>query len=161
MKNGSTIFLRLALIAMGLLAVILGAVLVLQVDQNWAEEFPSIAYAEYPIIVGLITSVIVFWAALHQAFRLLDLIDHNKSFSKLSVKTLQSIKYCAFVIAGVFTLGMPVVFHIAQKEDAPGLILIIGAIFVGAPILVAVFAGVCQRLFQNAIDIKSENDLTV
>lgn len=161
MKNGSTIFLRLALIAMGLLAVVLGAVLVPQVHHHWAEEFPAMAYATYPIIAGLITAVIVFWAALYNAFKLLDLIDRNKSFTKLSVKTLQNIKYCALAIAGVFTAGMPAVFHIAEKEDAPGLVLIIGAIFIGVPVLVAVFAGVCQRLFQNAIDIKSENDLTV
>lgn len=159
--NGSTILLRLALIAMGLIVSILGAGMSVAAYNNWAKEFPDIAYAKYPVIFGLLTIVIVFWAALYNAFKLLDLIDRNKSFSKLSVKALQNIKYCAIVIAGVFTAGMPVVFHMAEKDDAPGLILIVGVIFIGVPIIVSVFAGVCQRLFQNAIDIKSENDLTV
>jgi hypothetical protein len=161
MKNRSIMFLRLALIAMGLLTVVLGTVLVQQVYQYWAAEYPDLAYAKYPIIVGLVTVVVVFWAALHQAFRLLDLIDRNKSFSKLSVHTLQNIKYCAFVVAALFTVGMPAIVHIAKKAEAPGVVLIFGAIFIGIPVLVAVFAGVCQQLFQNAIDIKKENDLTV
>lgn len=161
MKNGSTLFLRLALTGMGLLAVVLYAALLPQIYKHWATEYPDIAYAKYPIIAGLVLAVITFWTAVYQAFKLLDLIDKDKSFSKLSVQALEKMKYCAVLIAGVFTTGLPVVFHIAQKEDAPGLILFFGAIFIGIPVLVAVFAGVCQRLFQNAIDIKKENDLTV
>jgi hypothetical protein len=161
MKNASTLLLRLALIALGLVVSIVGVMLSLVAYKNWGREFPDLAYAKYPVMIGLYTIVATFWAALYQAFRLLDLIDRNKSFSKLSVMTLQKIKYCILAIAGVFLLGMPVIFHIAQKDDAPGLILIFGSIFIGVPVVVAVFAGVCQSLFQNAIDIKSENDLTV
>ena len=161
MKNGSTTLLRLALIATGLFATVLGAVLIPQIYLGWPELFPWLADAKYLAIVGLLIAVIVFWIALYNAFALLDLIDQNASFSIVSVRVLQRIKYCAFVFAGIFTVGMPAVFHIAQEADGPGLVLIVGAIFIGAPVLVAVFAGVCQRLFQNAIDIKSENDLTV
>ena len=52
-------------------------------------------------------------------------------------------------------------FYIAAKsEDAPG-IMVIGLVMVFAPMVIAVFAAVLQRLLQNAIVIKSENELTV
>ncbi|MGV2643750.1 DUF2975 domain-containing protein, partial [Clostridium perfringens] len=47
-----------------------------------------------------------------------------------------------------------------EKDDAPGIILI-GMALIFASIVIAVFAAVLQKLLQEAIDIKSENDLTV
>ena len=57
-------------------------------------------------------------------------------------------------------LAMPVVFLIADKADAPGMILF-GAAFVGAALTVAVFAALLQQLLGDALAMKSENDLTV
>lgn len=55
---------------------------------------------------------------------------------------------------------LPFVFLVAQLDDAPGLV-IVGMVPVFASMVVAVFAAVLQKLLKNAIDIKSENDLTV
>lgn len=161
MKRGSTLVLRAVLIGIGIVAVLLGSLLSRAIYREWPGEFPAVSYMRFPIVIGLISALVFFVAALFYAFKLLQLIDKNKSFTKHSVVTLQKIKYCAFAIAGIFTLGMPAVFQVADKEDAPGLLLYTAALFIGVPVTVAVFAGVCQRLFQNAIDLKSENDLTV
>ncbi|WP_423784009.1 DUF2975 domain-containing protein [Francisella tularensis] len=37
----------------------------------------------------------------------------------------------------------------------------LGLVFIFATLIVGVFAAVLQKLLQNAIDIKNENDLTV
>ncbi|HDR6753118.1 TPA: DUF2975 domain-containing protein, partial [Bacillus thuringiensis] len=51
-------------------------------------------------------------------------------------------------------------FHfIAKKMDPP--IGLVGLIIVFASLVIAVFAAILQRLLQEAINIKSENDLTV
>ena len=55
---------------------------------------------------------------------------------------------------------VPFLIPIAEADDAPGLVLI-GAVLACSPLVIAVFAAVLERLLQNAIDIKSENDLTV
>ena len=55
---------------------------------------------------------------------------------------------------------MPFVIYVADKDDAPGAVGI-GLVIIFASLIIAVFAAVLQRLLQNAIDIKSENDLTV
>lgn len=48
----------------------------------------------------------------------------------------------------------------SQSALHPG-IAIIGFIIIFASVVIAVFAGVLQKLLRNALDIKSENDLTV
>jgi len=55
---------------------------------------------------------------------------------------------------------MPLFYLMAEKDDAPGIILI-GMVMIFASMVIAVFAAVLQRLLKEAIDIKSENDLTV
>ncbi|MGO4375941.1 DUF2975 domain-containing protein, partial [Paenibacillus sp. MCAF20] len=45
-------------------------------------------------------------------------------------------------------------------DDAPGIILV-GMVLIFASLVIAVFAAVLQKLLKEAIDIKSENDLTV
>lgn len=49
---------------------------------------------------------------------------------------------------------------VAKWDDAPGLILIT-MVLIGASFAVAVFSSVLQRLLQQAIEIKEENELTV
>ena len=57
-------------------------------------------------------------------------------------------------------LVLPLFYLFAEIDDAPGVIFI-GLVVPFASMVIAVFAAVLQRLLQEAIDIKSENDLTV
>jgi hypothetical protein len=160
MNRVSTIFLRVALLGMGLIALGLCALVLPAIYQDWGRAFPDVAYMKYPFLIGLSAAVIPFFIALYQAMRLLHYIDRNKAFSNLATTALRNIKYCAFAFSGLYATCLPAIYHVADKEDAPGL-LVIGLIFVGVPLVLGVFAAVIQGLLQNAIDIKSENDLTV
>jgi hypothetical protein len=73
---------------------------------------------------------------------------------------LRYIKNCAVMISVMFAAGMPYIFMVADQDDAPGVVLI-GLVIVFASFVIATFATLLQKLFRNAIDIKSENDLTV
>jgi len=121
---------------------------------------PDYAHILYPALIGMYVSAIPFFIALYQAFKLLSYIDKNQSFSELSVTSLKNIKFCAITISGLYVVMMPFVFLVAELDDAPGLI-IFGMVPVFASMVIAVFAAVLQRLLQEAIHIKSENDLTV
>lgn len=158
MKRGSTLFLKLAVFLIGtpvLALCIFGLPWLANNPVN-----PDYAHILYPILIGMYVSAIPFYIALYKAFRLLSYIDKNKAFSRISVKALQNIKYCAITISTLYVVMIPLVFLVAEKDDAPGLI-IIGMVPIFASMLIAVFAAVLQRLLQEAIDIKSENDLTV
>ena len=160
MIKGSTIFLRLALIGLGaLVSIIVGAVL-WTIYSNWNPELSGIDYVRWPTMLALTIAATAFYVACVQAWRLLGYADKNKPFSKDSVKALKRIQYAAFVVGGMLLVLMPWVYWAAQQDDAPGLV-IIGTAFAMTPIVVGVFAGVLRRLIQNALDLKSENDLTV
>lgn len=158
MKRGSTIFLKIAVFLMGIpvLALCIFGV-------TWLTKNPvniDYAYILYPIIIGMYVSVIPFIIALYQAFKLLSYIDKSKAFSELSVKSLKNIKLSALIISGLYVVIIPFVYIVAELDDAPGLI-IVGMVPIFASMVIAVFAAVLQRLLQEAIDIKSENDLIV
>lgn len=153
MKHGSTIFLKgvIFLIGVGVLALCL-FVLPIGIRTD------VVGYRQ--ILLGLYVPAIPFFIALYQALKLLGYIDKNTAFSDLSVQALKNIKYCAVIISGLFVVGMPYIFQVADKDDAPGIVLI-GCTIIAASIVIAVFAAVLQKLLQSGIDIKSENDLTV
>lgn len=160
MKRGSTLFLRAAVIGMGCIVLLLGALLGQAIYDEWPQQFPDIVTLRYLAIAVIAVVIGSFWVALYQAMKLLGYIDKNTVFSKLSVIALRNVKYTALVMAGALAAGMPIIYLVAEKDDAPGLILI-GMVFTGALVVVAVAAAVGQRLLQNVITIKSENDLTV
>ncbi|KNY26400.1 DUF2975 domain-containing protein [Pseudobacteroides cellulosolvens] len=150
MKHGTTLFLKLAVILIGM--PVLGLCIF------W---LPSGAdYLHYPILTGVYASAITFFFALYQAFKLLGYIDKSKAFSELSVNALKNIKYCAIIISILYSVIAPLVFPIADADDAPGLVAI-PLLIIFASSVIAVFAAVLQKLLKEAIDIKSENDLTI
>lgn len=153
-----TLFLKIAvvLIAIPILALCIMGIYRLANDAVNPEYAPML----YPILIGMYLSSIPFFSALFQTLKLLSFIDKNKAFSELSVKALKSIKYCATIITILYVVELPFLYFLAEKDDAPG-IIVIGMVFVFVSFLVAVFAAVLQKLLQNAIDIKTENDLTV
>lgn len=153
MERGSTTILRLAVLAIGLVVLTLCVGLVLLAtdgEQNYRN----------PVWIGLLVAAVPFYVALFQTLKLLNYIDKNKAFSGLSVRALKKIKHCGLIISGLFAAGSPYIMYVAQKDDAPGLFAI-ALVIIGASFSVAVFAAVLQRLLQNAIAIKKENDLTV
>jgi len=154
MKQGSTILLRGVVFLIGLFVLFL-------CFYGLPRTIGSINMGGYdPILLGLYVPAIPFFFSLYQALKLLSYIDENKAFSDLSVTSLKHIKNCAIIISALFAAGMPYVFYVADKDDAPGVVLI-GLVIISASAVIAIFAAVLQKLLRNAIDIKSENDLTV
>ncbi|GED00905.1 DUF2975 domain-containing protein [Bacillus atrophaeus] len=160
MKRGTTLFLKIAVFLIGIPVLALCIFLVPEIANFAAEFYPDIVYIKYLVLINLYASAIPFYFALYKAFKLLSYIDKNKAFSELSVRALKNIKYCAITISILFVMGMPLFYLMAEKDDAPGIILI-GLVVIFASMVIAVFAAVLQKLLKEAIDIKSENDLTV
>jgi hypothetical protein len=152
--RGPTILLKAVIVLIGIAVLALCAILL-----PWG--IVSTKVGNYrPILFGMYVPAIPFYIGLYQALKLLDYIDRNKAFSILSVKALGTIKYCAYIISALYAAGMPYIYYVADQDDAPGVVAI-GLVIVGASFVVATAAAVFQRLLQNAVDIKSENDLTV
>ncbi|HEX7724883.1 MAG TPA: DUF2975 domain-containing protein [Candidatus Paceibacterota bacterium] len=152
MNKTSTLFLRCVVYVLGLAAL---AFCVFAIPSVWAEAGPY-----KPILIGMCVSIIPFFYALYQTLKLLGVIDANTAFSDVSVKGLKHIRYSAIVISLMYVLGMPYIYHAADLDDAPG-VIVIGLVIILASIVIAVFAVVLQKLLSQALDIKQENDLMV
>lgn len=158
MKLDSTTLLKLILVGAGAGAFLFYGIAI-----------PSIAYEArngeylyilYPILVGFFLTSIPYYLGLYQIYKILTYIDSNNAFSDVTVKTLRNIRNCGLAGSVIFLLTLPFIYFAAELDDAPGLILI-GMVFVTAPFAIAVVASVIQKVLQSAIEIKSENELTV
>jgi hypothetical protein len=153
MKRGSTLFLKTVVVLFGLAVF---ALCIFLISELITEDLGGYR----PIIIGMLIAAVPFFIGVYQTLKLLGSIDKNKAFSKTSTNALNKIKYCAIMISVLYGVGMPYIFIVAERDDAPGVVLL-GLIFTFAPMAVAVFSAILQQLLQNAINLKSENELTV
>lgn len=160
MKKSSIILLQgvIVLIGVGALALLLWEPHIEGRNVN-ATTFEI--YFKDPFLAYAYTASIAFFIALHQAFKLLGFIGRNEVFSQHSVNALRKIRYAAITIVAFVVGGEAYLFLFQRgKED------IAGGVFIGL-LMIALFgtlsiaAGVFERLLKKAVDMKSENDLTV
>ena len=160
MKRSSTIFLQIVivLIGIGALALMLWEP---HLEGRNANATPFEIYFKDPFLAYAYTASIAFFIALYQAFKLLGYIGANDVFSLRAVKALRTIKYCALTLVA-FIVGAEAYIFIFQrgKEDIAGGVMI-GLVMMFVSIVVATAAAVFESLLQSAVEIKSENDLTV
>lgn len=161
MKKGSTLFLQVVIVLIGL------AVLVFMlwephlegrnVNATWFEIYFKDAFLAY-----VYAASIAFFTALYQGIKLLGYIGKDAVFSLSSVKTLRIIKYCALCLVA-FILGAEGYLVLVQRQredDITGGVML-GLLMMFASITVASVAATFERVLQTAVDLKSENDLTV
>ncbi|GAA0305717.1 hypothetical protein GGQ92_003292 [Gracilibacillus halotolerans] len=163
MKQVSTLFLKIIVIIMGipvLALCILALPRIVGEAIEHAVNGDTLGYIVLSILLIMYISAIPFYLGLYQTLKLLSYIEKDQAFSSISVIALKKIKNSAKLISVLYGVALPLVYVIAEWDDAPGLILI-GVIIIGASLAVAVFSSVLQRLLQKAIEIKAENDLTV
>ena len=158
MKKGSTLFLKfvLCLIAIGALA---GMLWFPQTEGRAANLDLISIYADPFIIYAYIAST-PFFIGLYQAFKLLNFIDANKAFSQGAVNTLKNMKFASLSLIGFIALAEFYIRFFAHGDDPAGPTAL-GILASFALAVIATAAAVFQKLLQNAVDIKSENDLTV
>ena len=160
MKQGTTLFLKIVvcLMAIGALTAMLWLP---QIEGRNANSDWLSLYFNDPFLVYVYLGTVPFFIALYQAFMLLTYIEKNRTFTQDSVNVLRNIKYCAITII-LFLVGALILIRIfAGEQDDPAGPTAIGLVVIFATVVIGTFAAVLQKLFQNALDIKSENELTV
>ena len=159
MKRGSTIFLQTVIVALGIGAL----ALLLWEPHIEGRNVHSTLFQIYfndPFLVLVYAGSIPFFVALYQAFKVLKYAGQNKVFSLETVKALRTIKYCALAIIGFVVVEEIFIMLNHGSDDAAGGVAI-GVLISFISIVVATVAAVFERTLQKAVDIKSENDLTV
>jgi hypothetical protein len=77
MRRGTTLFLKGAVILIGMPVLAMCLFLVPEIANYAAELYPNIAMMKYLVFILLYATAIPFYVALYQAFKLLSYIDQN------------------------------------------------------------------------------------
>jgi hypothetical protein len=160
MKRTSTIFLQVVVVLMGIVALTL-MLWEPHLEGRNAHATTFQIYFNDPFLAYAYTASIFFFVALYQAFKLLGFIGRNEVFSPAAVKALRTTKYCAMTLVA-FIIGAEAYFFIGVRgtDDIAGGVAM-GLLMIFVSMVVATASAVFERLLQSAVDMKSENDLTV
>jgi len=157
-NRGARLFLRAVVVLIGI-----GAVALLlwepHIEGRNAHATLFEIYFKDPFLAYAYIGSIPFFIGLYQAFKLLGYAGPHKEFSPSAVRSLRTIKYCAIAVVGFVAIGE--VFIVSGKSDDHAGGVFIGALITFAAIVVATAMAVLERAAQNALDMKTENDLTV
>jgi len=158
MKRSSTLFLQIVIVLVGIgaLALLLWEPRVEGVNAH-ATLFEM--YFKDPFLACVYIGSIPFFVALYQAFKVLGYAGQNKVFSQAAVKALRTIKYCAIAIIG-FVAVEEIFIMLGDSDDRAGGVFM-GILITFGSIVIATAAAMFERILQTAVDLKSENDLTV
>ena len=160
MKKSATIFLQIVVVVLGLgiFAFLVWEPIVEGVNAH-ATSLSQI-YFDDPFLLYAYSASIFFFLAVYQTFVLLGYIGRNEMFSQHAVKALRTIKYCAMAIVATTAAPIAYLFVVRPGDDiAGGVAMGLFVIFVSA--VVAANATIHERIWRKAIDMKTENDLTV
>ncbi len=161
MKRGSTVFLQIVIVLIGIGALAL-LLLEPQVEGRNAHATQFEVYFKDPFLALVYTGSIPFFIALYQAIKVLGYVGRNQVFSPEVVKALRTIKYCALAIIGFVVLEEVFILLMSGHDnDNPEAPIFMGLLITFPSIVVATAAAMFERILQNAVDLKSENDLTV
>jgi hypothetical protein len=159
MKKTSILFLQAVVVLIGIITLII--LIRFPLTEGRAVNLDLISIYADPFIIYAYIASIAFFVGLYKAFRLLGYIGQNKVFSTHSVGALKSIKYSAIVLS-ILIVAAGLYIRVAHHEDDdPAGFLAICIVTTFACIVVATAAAIFEKILQNALDLKSENDLTI
>ena len=158
MNRGARLFLRAVLVLIGIAAVVL---LLWEPHLEGRNAHATLfeIYFKDPFLAYAYIASIPFFVGLYQAFKVLGYSERNQEFSTSAVRSLRTIKYCAIAIIA-FVAGGEAYIMFGRSDDRAGGVFM-GALIAFASVVVATAMAVLERGLQSAVDMKSENDLTV
>lgn len=116
-------------------------------------------YFQDPFLAFAYVASIPFFVALYRGFQVLGYAGGNQVFSHAAVKALRTIKFCAIALIGFVVVGEIVILMNDSDDRAGGVMM--GVLIGFGSIVLGTAAATFERILQNAVDLKSENDLTV
>jgi hypothetical protein len=158
MKSGATLFLRAVVLLIGI-----GAVALLlwepHIEGRNAHATVFAIYFNDPFLAYAYVASIPFFVGLFHAFKVLGFAGRNNEFSLSAVRSVRTIKNCAIALFG-FVVGAEIFIMSNDSDDRAGGVFI-GILIAFASIVVATAMTILERALQRAVEMKSENDLTI
>ncbi|MDT2596202.1 DUF2975 domain-containing protein [Enterococcus dongliensis] len=148
-------FLNAALVLISLLVVFITVVFSIQF---FSEEIRPFFVS--CLFVSFIVSVLLGFRVLFLLAKMLRYIKKSEAFSMKTLKVVSAIKKTILLISIAFLGILPFFYTVADRQDAPG-ILVIGFALVLLPFTAFIFSQIVEELFKNAAELKTDNELTI
>jgi hypothetical protein len=158
-RRGATVFLQIVVVLIGA-AVFAGMLWEPLTEGRNAHATLAQVYFHDPFLAYAYAASVAFFVGLYQAFRLLGYAANNETISQPAVNAARWIRNCAFLTAGTI-LAAIVYIRLAAGHDDPAGAIMLGIAAIFAALVIGTAAAILERVLQNAVDIKRENDLTV
>jgi hypothetical protein len=159
MSRSLAVFLQIVIAALGAGAL---ALMLWEPHLEGRNEHATLTqiYFNDPFLVCAYIASIPVFVAVYQAVKVIGYAGHDEMFSPAAVKALRVIRYCVIAIIGfVAAFELYILFGITSDDRAGG--VFIGVLIALISTVIAAGAAMFERILQNGVDLKSENDLTV
>lgn len=165
-KNPTVIAMRLSTVALRALLLVLavGGVLAYAVlyaiSVELAREYPPLAHLQLPLFAAAVVAGLPVAVALVALWRFAALVARGEGFSAETVGLVRLIRNCFGVLAAYLLVAFVATTIALQPGQSPGVFL---AWCVGEVVSVFLFtfSAVMVGLFDNAAELRRENELTV
>lgn len=158
MKKIKTNYLKIALGAILLFILFLKLLVTFNLLSSFFKQ--ELYWQKILTYLGLYSAGILGILVVAWVYRILRLIDQDNPFSQQALKLVMGIKNMMLGIFLALSITLPMFYHIADVEDAPG-VVIIGVGLAAIPLAGVTFVATVEKLLERVIHMKLENDLTV
>ena len=158
MKKIKTNYLKIALGAILLFILFLELLVTFNLLSSFFKQ--ELYWQKILTYLGLYSAGILGILVVDWVYRILRLIDQDNPFSQQALKLVMGIKNMMLGIFLALSITLPMFYHIADVEDAPGVVLI-GLGLAAIPLAGVTFVATVEKLLERVIHMKLENDLTV
>lgn len=158
MKQMSTVVLKGVIVLVAI--TVLTGMIVLPPMEGRATNLDLLHIYADPFVIYAYIASVPFFIGLHQAFALLRRIDADNAFSREGISILRNIKVASVSLVGFIAIALVYIRFMVHGDDPTGPTSL-GIIVLFAVAIVATAAGIFEKLLQNVVEMKSENDLTV
>lgn len=146
--------LKLALVIISFLVLFVTVIFTFQFYSEKKDVVNSI------FLIAVFGSVLLGFRVLFLLNRILNFIKGAEAFSAKTLEVVSKIKKLILLISIVFLGILPFFYRVADRQDAPG-VLVIGLAFVSIPFTAFVFSQIVEELFKSATELKSDSELTI
>lgn len=146
--------LKTALVIISLFVVFITVIFMFQFSSEKKNLVNSILFC------AVFGSVLLGFRVLFLLNRILDFVQRTEAFSAKTLKVVSKIKKLILLISLVFLGILPFFYTVADRQDAPG-VLVIGLGLVSIPFTAFIFSQIVEELFKSAAELKNDSELTI
>ncbi len=143
MQKISSVVLSGVIIFIGLIVLLLCVFALPRVAEETVRIHPEVAYLKYPILFGMYATAAPFFYALYETVHMIQIAKRTSIFSSHIIQGLNTIKYCAFVIIGLYIAGICILDY---ADALPPIIALTGFAILLVTVMVAAGAAFIKNV---------------